>query len=123
VEFSLTSTSSRTPWSASQRASASTSDGRRETNAPRKLGMAQNEQRRSQPLASLSGATGLSSRRRRTTAGPPAWPGRPMSMAPGSTARARSTGLIGRSLRRSPGVWLAGRSPPSTAASDSGRVA
>jgi hypothetical protein len=81
--------------------------------------MAQNEQRRSQPLASLSGATGLSSRRRRTTAGPPAWPGRPMSICPGSTARARSTGLIGRSLRRSPGVWLAGRSPPSTAASDS----
>jgi ribosomal protein S12 methylthiotransferase len=28
-------------------------------------------------------------------------------MAPGSTARARSTGLIGSSLRRSPGVWLA----------------
>src|ERR1039458_7099558 len=36
VEFSLTSTSSRTPLSASQRASAKISGGRRETNAPRK---------------------------------------------------------------------------------------
>ena len=30
-----------------------------------------------------------------------------MSIAPGSTRGARSTGLIGSSLRRSPGVWLA----------------
>jgi hypothetical protein len=91
VLFSLTSTSSRTPCSASQWASASTSDGRRLTNEPRKLGMAQNEQRRSQPEASLSGATGLSSSRRRTTAGPPAWPGRPMSIAPGSDDRCCSS--------------------------------
>ena len=55
MEFSLTRNSSRAPWSASQRASVSTSEGRRLTNEPRKLGIAQNEQRRSQPLASLSG--------------------------------------------------------------------
>ena len=56
VEFSLTRTSSRTPWSASQPASASSSGGRRDTNAPRNAGIAQNVQRRSQPQASLSGA-------------------------------------------------------------------
>ena len=122
VEFSLTSTSSRTPCSASQRASARTSDGRRETKAPRKLGIAQNVQRRSQPRASFSGATGLSSSRRRTTVGPPAWPGRPMSIAPGSTTLARSTGLIGSSLRRSPGCGSPGRSPSSTAAGGVGQA-
>ena len=33
---------------------------------------------------------------------------------------ARSTGLIGRSLRRSPGVWLGSCSPPRTRARESG---
>ena len=44
--------------------------GRRETKEPRKDGIAQNEQRRSQPLASLSGAIGPPSSRRRTARGP-----------------------------------------------------
>ena len=43
---------------ASQRASASISAGGRETNAPRNDGIAQKAQRRSQPEASFSGATG-----------------------------------------------------------------
>ncbi len=52
---------------ASHSASASSSSGVRETNAPRNAGIAQNAQRRSQPLASFSEATGpVSSRRRRT---------------------------------------------------------
>src|SRR5580692_608800 len=70
VEFSLTRTSSCTPFSASQRASASSSGGRRETNAPRKDGMAQNEQRRSQPDAIFSGATTPADNRRRKTLPP-----------------------------------------------------
>src|SRR5215831_19854437 len=70
VEFSLTSRSSRTPWPASHSASASSSGGRRETNAPRKAGMAQNEQRRSQPDAILSGAVTPPVNRRRITRGP-----------------------------------------------------
>ena len=72
VEFSLTRTSSRTPCSASQRASVSTSAGRRDTNEPRKDGIAQNVQRRSQPEASLSGATGPLPSRRRSDRGPEA---------------------------------------------------
>lgn len=48
-----------TPCSASQRVSPSTSDGRREMKEPRKEGMAQKEQRRSQPEASFTEATGL----------------------------------------------------------------
>src|SRR5580658_7006915 len=80
VEFSLTSTSSRTPWLASQRASARISGGRRDTNAPRNDGMAQNEQRRSQPDAIFSGATTPADSRRRNT--PP--PG-PVHGAAGST--------------------------------------
>ncbi len=67
VEFSLTSTSSRTPCSASHSASASSSSGVRETNAPRNDGIAQNAQRRSQPQASFSEATGPASSRRRST--------------------------------------------------------
>jgi hypothetical protein len=39
------------------------------------------------------------------------------------TTAARSTGLIGSSVRRSPGVWLAGRPPASTSASDAGSPA
>ena len=70
VEFSLTRNSSRTPCSASHRASVSTSAGRRETNAPRNDGIAQKAQRRSQPEAILSGAHGRPSSRRRTTRGP-----------------------------------------------------
>ena len=58
MEFSLTRNSSRTPSAASQRASSRTSVGRRLTNEPRNVGIAQNVQRRSQPLASLSGAIG-----------------------------------------------------------------
>ena len=52
---------------ASHSASASSSCGSRETNAPRNAGMAQNEHRRSQPLASLRLATGPLSSRRRST--------------------------------------------------------
>ncbi len=63
--------------------------------------MAQNEQRRSQPDASFSGATGASSRRRRSTVGPPAWPGMPTS----TLAAGRDTGVIGSNARRSCGVW------------------
>ena len=52
---------------ASHSASASSSSGVRETNAPRNAGIAQNAQRRSQPLASFSEATGPVSSRRRST--------------------------------------------------------
>ena len=82
VLFSLTRNSSRTPSPASQRASATTSEGRRLTNEPRKLGMAQKEQRRSQPLASFSGAIGPPSRRRRTVRGPLAGAPTPRSSRP-----------------------------------------
>src|ERR1700733_8751653 len=81
VEFSLTRNSSRTPWLASQRASARISGGRRDTNAPRKDGMAQNEQRRSQPDAIFSGATTPAVSRRRNTG-----PLGPVHGAAGSTA-------------------------------------
>ena len=61
---------SRTPCPASHRASSSSSVGRRDTNEPRKVGMAQNVQRRSQPDASFSGAIGPSPSRLRTARGP-----------------------------------------------------
>ena len=70
VEFSLTSTSSRTPCSASQAASASTSAAGGRRTQPRKAGMAQKVQRRSQPEASFSGAGGPSPSRRRSGRGP-----------------------------------------------------
>ena len=98
VEFSLTRKSSFTPWPASQSASSSTSVGRRETKEPRKDGIAQNEHRRSQPLANFSDAVGPDSRRRRTDAGPEAWPGT------AAVDIERSTGVIGSSRRRSLGV-------------------
>src|SRR5690606_30416620 len=72
VEFSLTRNSSRTPCSASQRASASRSSGGRDRNAPRNLGIAQNVQRRSQPEASLRGAYGPVPSLLRYTRGPDA---------------------------------------------------
>ena len=72
VLFSLTRTISRTPCPASHWASFSTSEGRREMKEPRKAGMAQKEQRRSQPEASLTEATGLSSSRLRRVRGPEA---------------------------------------------------
>ena len=87
VVFSLTSTISRTPRAASQSASARTSSGGRETNAPRKDGIAQNVQRRSQPDASLTGATGPDSSRRRKVRGPPACPGMPTVAAAGGPVR------------------------------------
>lgn len=87
----------------------------------RKDGMAQKEQRRSQPEASLTEATGLLSRRRRSGARGPeagaspsgrsagasatgscAWPGRATS------ASWRAAGLIGSSLRRSRGCGRRG---------------
>ena len=113
---------SLTPCSASQRVSPSTSEGRREMNEPRKDGMAQNEQRRSQPEASFTEATGLLPSLRRSGARGPeagatpsgrsagagaiswAWPG-----SATSAASCRSAGLIGSSLRRSRGVceaWM-----------------
>ncbi len=106
-----------TPCSASHRVSFSTSLGRREMKEPRKDGMAQKEQRRSQPEASLTEATGAPSRRRRRGArGPEAGAtpsGRSAGAWPGSATEAadswRSAGLIGSSLRRSRGVceaWI-----------------
>ena len=91
VEFSLTRKISLTPCSPSQRASASTSDGRRETNAPRNIGMAQNAHRRSQPLAIFSGAHGRPSSRARITRGPLAGTG--PSIVTDSGARLSSTPL------------------------------
>ena len=67
VVFSLTRYNSDTPLSASHFASSMISSGLREMNEPRKYGIAQNEQRRSQPLAILSGAIGALSRRLRST--------------------------------------------------------
>src|SRR6266700_5119731 len=72
VEFSLTSTSSRTPSPASQAASASRSAGSRETNAPRKDGIAQKVHRRSHPDAIFSGAASPRDSLRRSTRGPEA---------------------------------------------------
>lgn len=122
---------SLTPSPASQRVSPSTSEGRREMKEPRKDGMAQNEQRRSQPEASFTEATGLLPSRRRSGArGPEAGAtpsGRssggsaggvaspePLWAWPGSATEAaswRSAGLIGSSLRRSRGVWEAWMPP------------
>ncbi|CAB4829911.1 unannotated protein [freshwater metagenome] len=65
VVFSLTKKSSLTPLVDNQRASSNISVGRRETNAPRKYGIAQKEQRRSQPDAIFSGAHGALPKRLR----------------------------------------------------------
>ena len=105
MEFSLTRNSSRAPWVPSHCASWSTSLGRRLTNEPRNAGIAQNEQRRSQPLASFSAAVGPGSSRRRTDAGPDAWPGT------AAVDSDRSTGEIGSSRRRSCGVCAWWTSP------------
>ena len=75
---------SLTPCSASQRVSPSTSLGRREMNEPRKDGMAQNEQRRSQPEASFTEATGLVSSRRRSGARGPEAGARPSGRSSGA---------------------------------------
>ncbi|GAA3295174.1 hypothetical protein GCM10020295_21630 [Streptomyces cinereospinus] len=82
--FSETSMISFTPCSASHRVSFSTSPGRREMKEPRKDGMAQKEQRRSQPEASLTEATGL-----------------PSSPAPQRRARAGGRGEALRQVRGS----------------------
>ena len=91
---------------------------------PRKDGMAQKEQRRSQPEASFTEATGLLSRRRRSGARGPEAGATPVRQVRGRLGRApaagsdaavaragprpaapwRSAGLIGSSLRRSRGV-------------------
>src|SRR6202041_1895523 len=104
----------------SQRASARISGGRRDTNAPRKDGMAQNEQRRSQPDAIFSGATTPAVSRRRNTV-----PLGPVHGAAGSAAGGglvaeegrggwRSGGVMGSKVRRSRGVWAGRRWPAST---------
>ena len=85
-----------TPRSPSQRASAMMSCGRRDTNAPRNIGIAQNAHRRSQPLAILSGAQGRPSSRARITRGPDAGTGPSMvtstgAVDSGSEASARAT--------------------------------
>ena len=122
-----------TPCVASHWPSCRTSLGRRLTNEPRKLGIAQKEQRRSQPLASLSGAIGPASRRRRTARGPVAGAPAPISATsptsgwswcPGTEIpeASRSTGEIGSSRRRSDGVcgwWV---SPPRSPAASDGDV-
>ena len=65
--------------------------GRLEINEPRKYGMAQKEQRRSQPDAIFSGAHG-------------AEPKRFLENSSLSRASARSAGAIGNSARRSRGT-------------------
>ena len=60
------------PAGALRRASAIRSAGGRDRKAPRNAGIAQNEQRRSQPEAILSGASGPPSSLRRSTRGPDA---------------------------------------------------
>ena len=89
--FSLTKNISDTPFSASQRASLMISVGRREINEPRKYGIAQNEQRRSQPEAIFSGAHG-------------ALPKRLRENSSSCLASARSAGAIGSNARRSRGT-------------------
>src|ERR1700759_54462 len=83
-EFSLTRYSPLPPSLASHSASVSRSGGRRDTNAPRKDGIAQNEQRRSQPEAILRGATTPWDSRRRRVRGPEA----------GATLGGRSAGML-----------------------------
>ena len=94
VEFSLTSTTSRTPWLGEPLAPRrGASGGRRETNEPRKAGIAQNEHRRSHPTASFSGATP-----RRTAA---AYDARSRRRAPMPGAGRRSDlGMPGGTTRR-----------------------
>ena len=117
VLFSETSMTSLTPCSASQRVSFSTSQGRREMKEPRKDGMAQKEQRRSQPEASFTEATGAPSRRRRSGRTRPGGRSEAVRKVDGGVPRKRdpaadswrSAGLIGSSLRRSRGVceaWM-----------------
>ena len=65
--------------------------GRLEIKEPRKYGIAQNEQRRSQPEAIFSGAQG-------------ALPNRFLENSSLSRASARSTGAIGSNARRSLGT-------------------
>ena len=110
MEFSLTSSTSRTPRSASQRASASTSAGGRDTNDPRKDGIAQKAQRRSQPLAIFSGAQGRWSSLVRSTGATATDP------CPGACAEdaARSTGAMGSRVRRSRGACVGTGVPWST---------
>ena len=96
--FSLTKNISETPFSASQRASLMISVGLREIKEPRKYGIAQNEQRRSQPDAIFNGAHGATPRRLRENSS-------------SSRASARSTGAIGRSARRSRGTCALCDSP------------
>ena len=83
--FSLTRNSSDTPSLASHWASSRISVGLRETNEPRKIGIAQNAQRRSQPVAIFRGEIGALSKRVRC----------------GGFGALRSEGAIGRSERRS----------------------
>ena len=87
-----------TPRSPSQRASAMMSWGRRETNAPRNIGMAQNAHRRSHPLAIFSGAHGRPSSLARMTRGPEAGTGPSMVTSTGSVdswSRSRAGGCRG----------------------------
>jgi hypothetical protein len=109
-----------TPWDASHCASPSTSAGGRETNAPRKVGMAQNEQRRSQPDASFSAADGPDARRLRRSQSWPGIDGAPPSPAhPAAVAAVRCTGLMGSRVRRSRGVCGTSGRPSSTSSSRS----
>ncbi len=122
MEFSLTSSSSRTPLAASHSASASSSGGRRETNAPRKDGMAQNEQRRSQPEAIFSGAVTPPASRLRITCGPEAGAtpggsgGTQRAVSSASRSAWRLAGLTGSSVRRSLAT-CAGRCLPASTSS------
>ena len=97
VVFSLTRNNSLTPLWASHAPSCKISVGRREIKEPRKYGIAQNEQRRSQPDAIFSGAHGASPNLFRKSE-PPA-PTAEVKLS--SRAAARATGAIGRSARRS----------------------
>ena len=95
---------SLTPCSASQRVSPSTSEGRREMKEPRKDGMAQKEQRRSQPEASFTEATGLPSSRRRSGRARPGGRGEPVRQVLGRACPGR-----GRAAPRPAGVLALGR--------------
>ena len=100
VVFSLTRNSSDTPLAASHFASSKISTGRRETNEPRKYGIAQNEHRRSHPDAILSGAHGAFPKRLRKRV-PPA---PTLDEYSSSLAAALSTGAIGSNDLRSRGT-------------------
>ena len=90
--FSLTRNISETSSLASHLASSIISVGRRETNEPLNMGIAQKEHLRSHPDAIFSDAIGVFSRRF-------------LNLVSCTTADWRSAGARGNKVRRSFGVW------------------